>query len=644
MPRHRLTALLVLPFFALDAQQPDANWEVYGRDAAGTRFSPLTQITKGNVAQLREAWTFHTTEVNVNTGRARPPALEVTPLVVAGTMYISTPLGRVYALDATTGRVKWRFDAQADPTKGYGDFASRGVAFWRGSGNPDAPCAQRIFASTIDARLIALDATTGAKCVDFGEQGSVDLRRGLRIAPFEFQAYELTSPPTVIGDLVVTGSAIADNSRPAPASGEVRGWDARTGALKWTWDPIPQDTLDPVAARAWRNGRAPMSGGANVWSVIVADPTRDLIFLPTSSPAPDYYGGLRLGDNRYANSVVALRASTGKVVWHFQTVHHDLWDYDNAAPPVLAVVQGQPAVLQATKSGMLFVLNRDTGKPIFPVDELTVPKSDVPGEESWPMQPHGLQISPAPGPRPIAWGPTPQDSAWCQQRLNALRFEPSLFVPPSTRGTFVQPSNIGGAHWGGMAADERRAIAVIPVNTVAAMVQLIPAEGINSDSIRKDDAARGISDFEYTRMRETPYVMRRRIILGPSGLPCTPPPFGMLVGVNLKDATIAWRSPLGNMPLPPSAPKPARDVGSPNLGGPIMTASGLTFVGATLDRAFRAFDSETGALLWMTQLPAGARATPMTYEAGGRQFVVIAAGGGGPFGAGDAIIAYALPR
>ena len=630
---------------ATPAQQPDANWETYGRDAGGTRYSPLTQITKANVGQLKEAWTFHTGELDVKTGRGRPPALESTPLVIAGTMYLNTPLGRVYALDAATGQVKWRFDAQVDPARGYGDFASRGVSYWKAAAtSTDAVCAQRLFVSTIDSRLIALDAARGTRCTDFGDQGTIDLRHGLRIPPFEFQAYQMTSPPTVIGDLVVTGSSIADNSRPNPASGEVRAWDVRTGALRWTWDPVPQDSTDPVAAQGWRNGRAPLSGGANVWSVIVADPARDMILLPTSSPAPDYYGGLRLGDNRYANSVVALRASTGKVLWHFQTVHHDLWDYDNAAPPVLATVQGQPAVLQATKSGMLFVLNRETGKPIFPVDELTVPKSDVPGEEAWPMQPHGLQISPAAGPRLVAWGPTSQDSAWCQQRFSALRFEASLFVPPSTRGTFVQPSNIGGAHWGGMATDERRAIAVIPVNTVATMVQLIPAEGINSDSLRKDDAARGITDFEYTRMRETPYVMRRRIILGPSGLPCTPPPFGMLVGVNLKDATIAWRSPLGTMPLPNGVAKPARDVGSPNLGGPIATASGLVFIGATLDRAFRAFDIETGSQLWLAQLPAGARATPMTYEAGGRQFVVISAGGGGPFGAGDAVIAYALPR
>jgi len=636
-------ALLVAAAIRAGAQQPDANWETYGRDAGGTRFSPLTQITRANVARLAPAWTFHTGEAETDTHGNRPPALEVTPLVVDGAMYASTPLGRVYALDAATGVVKWRFDAHVDPKRGYGDFASRGVAYWRGSRGAAGACSTRILATTIDARLIALDAATGAPCADFGAQGTVDLRRGLRIAPAEFSAYESTSPPTIVGDVVITGSGVADNSRADPASGEVRAWDVRSGALRWTFDPIPQDASDATQQNSWRNGSAARTGAANVWSVIVADPARDLVFLPTTSPAPDYFGGLRPGDNRYANSIVALRASTGKVVWHFQTVHHDLWDYDNAAPPALATVQGQPAVLQATKSGMLFVLNRETGAPIFPVDERAVPKSDVPGEDAWPTQPHSLQISPAAMRVPAAWGPTASDSAWCAAQIASLRYEPSMFVPPSTRGTYVLPSNIGGAHWGGVAVDESRAIAVVPVNTIPAMVQLIPAERVNMDSVHTEDAARGIRDFEYTRMRGTPYVMRRRLMVGPSGAPCSPPPFGMLVGVNLSNATIQWRAPLGNFGPPSTSPTAGgRDTGSPNLGGPIITASGLVFIGATLDRQFRAFDVETGRVLWRADLPAGARATPMTYEVSGRQFVVIAAGGGGPFGAGDAIVAYAL--
>lgn len=617
------------------------DWPVYGRDPGGARFSPLTQINRTNVAQLQPAWTYHAGLLDMSGMRHRPPQLEVTPLVVDGLMYISTPLGMIAALDPTTGIERWHFDAGVDPHRGYGDFASRGVAFWRSSrGIPTAACARRILATTIDSRLVALDAGTGKPCAGFGANGSIDLRQDLRVAPFEFAAYEVTSPPVVIGDLVVTGSAIADNSSPAPASGEVRAFDVRTGALQWTFDPVPQDSTDAAYA-TWQDNSAKRTGAANVWSIIVADPDRDLVFLPTSSPAPDYFGGLRLGENRYANSIVALRASTGKVVWQFQTVHHDLWDYDNASPPALTTVTRNglriPAVIQTTKSGMMFVLDRTTGKPIFPVEERPVPASTVTGEVASQTQPFTAltpPLVPLAFTADSAWGPNPEVRAACRAMLSALKSD-GPFTPPSLQGTLSVPSNIGGAHWGGVAIDEQRALAVVPVNRVATMVQLFPAEGFNGDSVRRDDAARGITDFEYTRMRGTPYVMRRRIILGPAGLPCTPPPWGSLVAVNLATGGIAWNVPLGAMGGVP---------GSPNLGGPIVTAGGLVFIGATLDRQIHAFDIETGKELWTAQLPAGARATPMTYEAGGRQYVVIAAGGGGPFGTGDAIIAFALPK
>ena len=630
-----LTLLLVISL------QTPGDWPAYGRDPGGARFSPVTQITRANVAQLQVAWTYHTGLLDMSGRSHRPPQLEVTPLVVDGWMYLSTPVGVIAALDPVTGVERWHYDAGVNPHRGYGDFASRGVTFWRdGRAVPGAPCARRIFATTIDGRLIALDAASGSPCAGFGSAGAIDLRVGLRVPPWEFQAYEVTSPPVVVGDLVITGSAIADNSNLAPASGEVRAFDARTGALRWSFDPIPQDSTDP-AFKTWQGGSALRTGAANVWSIMVADPERDLVFLPTSSPAPDYFGGLRLGENRYANSIVALRASTGRVVWHFQTVHHDLWDFDNAAPPALTTVTQNgvriPAVIQTTKSGMMFVLDRMTGKPLFPVEERAVPGSSVPGEEASQTQPFTSVTPPLVPLRYLAadaWGPTPEAQASCHAILGALRND-GPFTPPSLQGTLVVPSNIGGAHWGGVAIDEGRAVAVVPVNRVAAMVQLFPAEGFNGDSMRREDAGRGITDFEYTRMRGTPYIMRRRIILGPSGLPCTPPPFGALVAVNLATGSILWNVPLGTMGGVP---------GSPNLGGPIVTAGGLVFIGATLDRQFHAFDIETGRELWSAPLPAGARATPMTYEAGGRQFVVIAAGGGGPFGTGDAIIAFALPK
>ncbi len=627
----------------LSAQLP-GDWPVYGHDAGGARFSPLVQITRDNVAQLQVAWTYHAGIPDMSTMSHRPPSFEVTPIVVDGTMYVITPTGIIAALDPATGAERWRFDAGVNPHRGYGDFASRGVSFWRdsraGAGSPPPPCAHRIFAATIDARLVALDAATGKPCADFGAAGIVDLRKGLRVPPDEFQFYEVTSPPAVVGDLVITGSAVADNTNLAPASGEVRAFDARTGVLKWTFDPIPQDSADP-AFKTWQNGAARIVGAANVWSVIVADPEHDLVFLPTSSPAPDYFGGMRLGDDRYANSIVALRASTGKVIWHFQSVHHDLWDFDNAAPPALVTVKRNGnairAVIQTGKSGMLYVLDRMTGTPIFPVEERRVPGSSVPGEVASPTQPFTALTPPLVPLRysaADAWGPTPEAKAACHDILAALRNE-GPFTPPSMQGTLSQPGNIGGAHWGGVAIDEKHGLAVVPVNRVPAMVQLFVAHSFNNDSSKTADAARGMTDFEYTNMRGTPYLMRRRLILGPTGLPCVPPPFGSLVAVNLTTGDIAWNVPLGTMGGFP---------GSPNLGGPITTAGGLVFIGATLDRAIRAFDVETGREVWRAALPAGARATPMTYEAGGRQFVVIAAGGGGPFGAGDTIIAFALPK
>lgn len=632
-------SLAFAPCASLVAQRAATEWPAAGGDRGGARFSPLRQITRDNVKSLVAAWTFHTGEAPMQVERGSAPSLEVTPLMVDGTLYLSTPRGQVIALDAATGAARWRYDASVTLDGGYGDFANRGVSMWLDPRAPrGAPCRRRLFFATIDARLLALDAATGRLCDGFGTRGAIDLRQGLRIPPYEFPAYEVTSPPAIVNGLVITGSAISDNGTTRPASGEIRAFDARTGRQVWRWDPIPQDAKDPAAA-GWRDGAAARTGGANAWSMLVADSARDLVFVPTTSPAPDYFGGLRLGDNRYANSVVALRASTGALVWHFQTVHHDLWDYDNASPPLLtSVVRGGrhvDVVVQATKTGMLFVLDRVTGAPIFPVEERAVPASDVADEEASPTQPFGIALSPHRFSVDSVWGLSDADRAACRAMLDGVRND-GIFTPPSRRGTLAMPSNIGGAHWGGAAADADRQLLVVPVNRIAAIVQLIPNAEFAPE--RMSDADRRMG-YEYTRMRGTPYGMRRRLFIGEGGLPCTPPPFGSLVAVDLRTGTIRWNVPLGTIPLPNGASLP----GSPNLGGPIMTAGGLTFVAATLDRALRAFDSETGAELWKGDLPAGGKATPMTYAIGGRQFVVIAAGGGGRFGDGDAIVAYALP-
>lgn len=657
MPHTRVAAVLLLSGFAISAPtvaaqpssqttSPTTEWPTYGNDAGGSRFSPLVQIDRTNVHRLVPAWTFHTGE-NEPGNRS----FEATPILVDGLLYLSTPLGKVIALDPVSGAERWRYDAKVSPRIGFGDFTSRGVSFFTDSAAEAGDvCARRVIAATIDGRLLALDARSGRLCRGFGRNGVVDLRVGLRNAPFEFQEYEVTSPPAIVNGLIVVGSAVADNNRVNAASGEVRAFDARTGALRWRWDPVPQHPRDPAYA-SWRGEHAHRTGAANAWSVITADPSRGLVFVPTSAPSPDYYGGRRLGRNDYANSIVALRAATGEVVWHFQTVHHDLWDYDNASPPLLAdvTIDGHrvPAVLQATKTGMLFVLDRDTGRPLVPVEERSVPTSDIPGEEAWPTQPFSTlpALSPWSLDATMAFGVTPASREACAAQIGALRNE-GIFTPPSARGTLVMPSNIGGAHWGGVAWDREHELAIVPVNTIAAFVRLVDAAGVDLDSLRRDAATRS---HQVNRLRGTPYVQVRGLLLADDGLPCSPPPFGKLVAVDIANRRIAWEIPLGAMvpsQAPAGAPSPGvTSAGSPNLGGPIVTAGGLVFIAATLDQRIRAVDVQTGEELWSAPLPAGGKATPMTYlAADGKQYVVIAAGGdGGRFGRGDAVVAFRLP-
>jgi quinoprotein glucose dehydrogenase len=601
------------------------------------------------VATLRVAWRYSTGEASPGHETARPTSLEATPIVVDGMLFFSTPLGRVIALDPETGVERWVFDAKVSRQRTFGDWNARGVSTWLDlQAAKDVPCRRRIIVAIVDARLIALDAATGALCRQFGTGGTVDLRRGLRNPPYETEEYEETSPPAVVNDVVVVGSGVADNTRIHAASGEVRGFDARTGRLRWTWDPVPQDPGDPAYA-TWSGPGAHRTGAANAWSVIAADPERDLVVIPTGSASVDYYGGKRLGENRYANSVVALRASSGKPVWDFQTVHHDLWDYDNASPPALVTVEknGKPtaAVLQATKTGMLFVLDRATGAPLWPVEERQVPASDVPGERAWPTQPFSTieALSPHRIGRDEWWGIDAADRAACRERLGRLRNE-GIFTPPSVGGTLVVPSNIGGAHWGGLVFDPSRQLAIVPVNRLATAVRLIPR---GQAKVKRMGEAASRIRAEYTDMHGTPYVMRREIVRSPKGLPCTPPPFGELVAVKLVSGRVTWRVPLGSIQsLLPDSMRVPREWGSANLGGPIATAGGLVFIGATLDHFLRAFDTGTGRELWKGPLPASGKATPMTYRArpGGRQFVVIAAGGSGElWGKGDELVAFALP-
>ena len=625
-----------------DGMRP-AEWPTYGNDPGGTRYSPLSQIDRTNVAGLRVAWTYRTGEPG-----GAPPyahvALEATPLALDGTLYFSTPYNRVIALDAETGAQRWAFDAEVDPQRRLAIATSRGVSAWLDpAAARGAPCRRRIYIGTIDARLIALDAAGGAPCADFGRGGTVDLKQGIRVID-NACCYQVTSPPAIVNGLVVVGSSIGDNRSADMERGVVRAYDARSGALRWSFDPIPTRESDPARA-TWAGDSWRRTGAANVWSVMSVDAERGLVFLPTSSPSPDFYGGERLGANRYANSVVALRAATGEVAWDFQVVHHDLWDYDVPAQPVLVTVTREgkpvPAVVVATKMGHLFVLHRETGTPLFPVEERPVPRSTVPGEEASPTQPFPVRpraLAPSRLTAEDAWGITPAEREACRARLAPLRSE-GIFTPPSLEGTVVFPGFVGGVNWGSVAHDPARGLVIVPTNRLPFVVRLIPREQFQA--ARAAGGGRG----EFSPQSGTPYGMFREVILSPQGRPCNAPPWGALAAVDLGTGDVRWEVPLGMSPELAAEPA-AREWGSVNLGGALVTAGGLVFIAAARDSALRAFDVETGRVLWTGELPAGAQATPMTYRtAGGKQMIVIAAGGHSGLRSkmGDSVVAFELP-
>ena len=534
-----LGCAIILSSCALSSREPglrdrvvDASpveWPAFAADAGGRRHSAAAQITPANVNELEVAWVYRTGDYRLGDRGGR---FEATPLLVDSTLFVSTPFGRVIALDPVTGEERWNYDPLIDLSGDYGDWANRGVTSWHDPARrPEDVCGRRIFVAPVDARLIALDAATGQPCPDFGNDGSVSLTDELRSRPVFNGEYQVTSPPAVIHDLVIVGSAIADNQRVDAPSGEVRAFDARTGSLRWSWDPIPRDPRHRVPD-SWLGTNAEQTGAANAWAPISADAARDLIFVPVGSPSPDYYGGERPGRNDYANSIVALRGSTGDVVWHFQVVHHDLWDYDVPAQPVLVDVDRAarriPAVVQATKMGHLFVLHRTTGEPLFEVEERRVPASRVPGERSWPTQP--FPTAPAPiVPQRLApeeaFGVTEEDQVYCRDRIAALHWE-GMFTPPGLEWTLVYPGNVGGSNWGGVSYDAERGLIFAPANRLAAAVRLVPRDDLGAARLEHSKA-------ETAAQRGVPYGMQREFVLSPSGVPCNAPPWGTLSAIDL---------------------------------------------------------------------------------------------------------------
>jgi quinoprotein glucose dehydrogenase len=621
-----LAAAAILCWTHTAFAQSDAGWPNYGNDPGGSRYSAARQIDRTNVAQLQPVWTYRTGALQQQTDLIQKATFEATPILVENQLFLSTPYNHVIALNPETGAKFWEYDPHVDLAQDYSEVSSRGVSAWVDSkAKAGQPCRLRIFMGTLDGRLIAVDGKTGQPCVDFGAKGEVNLAEGAATATEWTGGYQVTSAPAIAGDLVITGSSIADNWKVDTGRGIVRAFDARTGQLRWTWNPTP-----------WADKTEPRTGGGNAWSTLSVDPKEDLVFIPVGSSAPDYYGGIRKGDDKWSDSVVALRASSGKFVWGFQVVHHDLWDYDVASQPTLFTWKdGTPAIVINTKMGHVFVLNRLTGVPLLPVEERPVPQSTIPGEQSWPTQPFStISLVPERMTSDDAWGPTPQDQAWCKAKIAASQWD-GMFTPPSLQGIVVFPGNVGGVNWGSAAYDPSHHIMVANTNRLIAWMKLIPRDQYAAEH-KKDQDNRIFGEFG--DQKGAPYGLYRTFLFSPSKLPCNKPPWGTTEAVDLFTGKTVWDVPLGTM-------VPGQQTGSLNLGGPMITAGGLVFTSAAMDLYLRAFDIETGQELWKYQLPAGGQAIPMSYSIHGKQYIVIAAGGHGKLHTkqGDYVLAFALP-
>jgi glucose dehydrogenase len=614
--------LFALLFCSVVALSQD--WTSYAGDPGGMKHSDLKQINRRNVTLLRPAWIFHTGDISDGSRWPTRSAFESTPLEVQGVLYVTTPFSRVIALEAETGKELWSFDPRLDRTESANLFINRGAAWWTDGHQ------RRIFLGTLDGRLFSIVAETGKPDESFGMKGWIDLRSGVA-EKYPERRMGMTSPPAVYKNVVICGSLVPDGEPRGPL-GDVRGFDARSGKLLWTFHTVAQDGEfgnDTWAKDSWR-----ARGGVNAWPPISVDGKRGIVFLPLTSPSTDYFGGDRKGAGLFGDSLVALDASTGKRLWHFQTVHHNLWDYDLPAQPVLVQVKRDgkviDAVAQVTKTGFTFVFNRVTGEPVFPVEEFAAPNSEVPGESAYASQPRPLKPPPYARQSMTAGELTdvsPETRAYCAKLMEGANLAP-IFTPLGLSKTILFPGTNGGANWGGASFDPETHTLYVNSMDVGMVYRMVPrSEG---------------SEIPY---RTQGFGSPNSRFWDPDLIPCQKPPFGFLTAIDLDAGTFRWRSVLGVVDK--LLARGLAPTGAPNIGGSLVTAGGLVFIGATNDSRFRAFDKDTGKELWVTRLPASAHATPMTFIGrSGRQFVVIAAGGGNKYNTtySDSLIAYALPK
>ena len=701
---HLRLKFLFLSFIFFQCRQPQnkyESWEVYRAGSEGNCYSGLDQVNIKNVQDLKVAWTFHTGDSGAS--------IQCNPIIVDGTMYLTSPALKLFAVNAASGKMEWTFDPfkNTEP-KGV----NRGVAYWQ-EGND-----KRIF-FTAGYYLYALNAATGALIGDFGNQGEIDLRNHLDRDTAGIDI-EVTSPGMIFKDLLILGSRVSESEGAAP--GHVRAYNVRTGEIAWIFHTIPQPGEESYDS--WEDKEAYKHiGGANTWSGFTLDEKRGWVFFATGSCAPDFYGGDRKGQNLFANSVVTLDAATGKKIWHYQVVHHDLWDYDLPTPPNLVIIKQDgkimEAVAQATKTGNVFVLNRETGKPIFPVEERSVPTSDIKGEKNWPTQPFPLKPQPFVRQKYAADDITTLSAKahdYAMEKFRNSRNE-GIFTPPSKQGSIVFPGMRGGAEWNGASFDMNTGILYINANEIPNIMALKELETVSPADNNRFTAGKNIFQSNCAtchgvdRKGQSPYpslinifkkMDRQKInhliqngkgqmpafpnlskekinaivnylhdadnqpekvasksneatdtiryahtgygqFLDPDGYPAVKPPWGTLNAINLNTGELVWRIPLGE--YPELTKRGISPTGTQNFGGSIVTAGGLVFVGGSKDEKFRAFDKSTGKLIWETVLPAGGYATPATYQVNGKQYIVIAAGGGGKNGTktGDAYVAFALP-